>query len=274
MRLQDVQVETMRRALELYLNAAFGEDAEKKLPPIDFESCRSCEDVLAFFKDDSGAQRMRKFSLRLGNCRYPFMKLVFQELLVRDSFFFSVDTHDELDIKNSFQDYEKWLEIKRFNAHMKENVEAAWNREDIPTFASLVAEVEKQTPELETGAGEKPMVLIVEDEPDIARGVETILGRSGYSTTRVPSAERALEVLQDMRPDLILSDLEMGGMTGLDLARKLREDPDRKSIPFILATAATVGSSNFAVIDGYLVKPFDTKILLRFIAQYLRPEKS
>ena len=264
----------MRKALERYLVAAFGEEAANKWPSIDFDACQSAKDVLAFFKDESAAQGMRKYTLRLGNVRYPFMKLVFQELLLRDSFFFAVDTHDELDIKKSFPDYEKWLEIKKFNASLREQVEQAWKQAGVPTFASIVAEVERQTPERKVDADSKQMILIVEDEPDIARGVETILARSGYATTTVPSAEAAVEQLENMRPDLILSDLEMSGMTGLDLARKVREDSRLSGIPFILATAATVGSTNFAVIDGYLVKPFEAKILLRFVAQYLKPEST
>ena len=61
----------------------------------------------------------------------------------------------------------------------------------------------------------------------------------------------------------------MPGLSGLDLARRVRADARLKGIPFILATAASIDASHFALIDGYLVKPFETTVLLKFIAKYL-----
>jgi CheY-like chemotaxis protein len=82
-------------------------------------------------------------------------------------------------------------------------------------------------------------------------------------------AEEALERIAETRPDLVLSDLEMPGMSGLELARRLRADPATSTIPFILATAASIDPSHFRLVDGYLVKPFETSVLLKFIAKYL-----
>ena len=270
MRLEDVPVDLMRTALDLYVAEAFGAEGPVRSTGIPWEDCQSATDVLDHFSDDTGDHTMRKFTLRLGNQRYPFMKVVFQELLLRDRFFFAVDTHDELDIKKSFADYEKWLEIKRFNSDIKERVERAWKEHQVPTFATIVAEVEAQTPQ--AAEPREKLILIVENEPDIARGVTTILERSGYRTVWVSSGEEALDVLEEIQPDLILSDLEMDGMTGLELAATLRK-MDGPQVPFILATAATVGSSNFVVIDGYLVKPFDTDVLLKFVNQHLEAKR-
>jgi len=273
MRLEDLPVETMREALRIYLEVAWEEEAGKHWPPIDWDACGSASDVIACFKDETGSRNMRKYSLRLGNARYPFMKVVFQELLLHDSFFFAVDTHDDLSIKDAYQDYEKWLEIKRYNTRVKEEIERTWTAAGVPTFATMVAEVERSTPMTCDGEARGPLILIVDDDPALALGVETILNRSGYTTCKASSGEEALEVLEERRPALVLSDLEMRGMTGLELAGRLRKDPRMRSLPFILATAASISAENFGVIDGFLVKPFDTQLLLRFIEQHIGTEK-
>lgn len=271
MSIEGIEVPTMERAVRTYLELAWEDRADSKMPAIDFAAAKTPEDVLATWTEDRRAGRMRRYTLRLGNRRYPFMKLVFQELLIRGRFFFAVDTHDEMDLKDSFPDYEQWLEVKRFNARLKESVETAWKDRDVPTFAAIVAQVERETPTAprrETRT-RPSYILIVDDEVDIARGVDAILTRSGYRTRQVHTAEAALESIQRDRPDLVLSDLEMPGMSGLDLAGKLREDPDLESIPFILATAATIGPSHFSVIDGFLVKPYESPVLLKFVKEHL-----
>ena len=270
MSITGIDLPTMERAIRTYLELAWKDDADAKMPPIDFSS-PTLDEVLQSWTADRGAGRMRRYTLRLGNYRYPFMKLVFQELLIRGRFFFAVDTHDEMDLKDSFADYEQWLEVKRFNARLKEAVERAWQEREVPTFAAVVAQVERETPpaprrETKTRPA---YVLIVDDEVDIARGVDAILARSGYRTRQVHTAEDAFESIQRDRPDLVLSDLEMPGMSGLDLAAKLREDPGLESIPFILATAATIGRSHFGVIDGFLVKPYESPVLLKFVSEHL-----
>ena len=271
MTFEGIDVATMRMAIELYLQIAWGNRAAEKAPSIAWEECGTPEDVLKSFRKDPGTGNMRRFALRLGHPTYPFMKVLFQELLVRDRFFFCVDTHDDhLELDSSISDYDQFLELKRQNAEVKERVEEAWAKAGIPTFAEVVAQVERETPPGAAADSEGgPMVLIVDDDAEIARGVRAILGRRGCQTAVVHSAESALSYLEQNKPDLILSDLEMGGISGLELARKLVQDPELKDIPFILATAASISPSHFHSIDGYLVKPYDTAVLLAFVREHL-----
>jgi len=274
MSIQGIDVPTMERAIRAYLELAWEERADAKMPAIDFAAASSPEDVLSSFQVDQRAGRMQRFTLRLGNYRYPFMKLVFQELLIRGRFFFAVDTHDEMDLKDSFPDYEQWLEVKRFNARLKEAVEKTWDERDVPTFACIVAEVEREAPVPARPFEEEraPYILIVDDEVNIARGVDAILSHQGYRTRQAHTAEAALESIRQQKPDLILSDWEMPGMSGLELAAELREDPELGAIPFILATAAMISPSHFNVIDGFLVKPYEAPVLLKFVSEHLRGE--
>jgi CheY-like chemotaxis protein len=270
MRIEGVDVPSMRRAVQVYLEHAWAERPEARPgSPIDFEGCSTPEDVLRFFRRDDRAGNMRRYALKLGNARYPFMKLIFQELLVRDRFFFAVDTHDDLDLKDSIPDYEQWLDLKRYNRRLKEMIEHGWQESHVPTFADIVAQVERETPPGPALRDSSPRILVVDDDLDIAQGVCAILDRHGYRTRQAHSAEEALEMLEAEIPDLILSDLEMGGMSGLELASRLREHESTARVPFILATAASIGSTNFRVIDGFLVKPYDGELLLKFISRHV-----
>jgi CheY-like chemotaxis protein len=273
MRLEETQVAMVMKAVDVYLKIAWGDRAADRASKLDFSADQSIGEALERFEDERKVGKLRKYSLRLGNPRYGNMKLLFQELLVRDKFFFAVDTHDEVFVDASWADFDQWISLKQQNSDLKEQIERAWEQVGIPTIMSVVREIEAETRLAEAPKGAGDLILIVDDDTGIASGVEVILNRQGYRTQRAQRAEEALRVVADTRPDLILSDLEMPGMSGLDLARRLRADAATKAIPFILATAASIDASHFSLIDGYLVKPFETTVLLKFIAKYLSKKK-
>ncbi|MCA9322084.1 MAG: response regulator [Planctomycetes bacterium] len=276
MRLESIDAELIKKAIEAFLEQAWGELAQAHWPTRIGRDGDSVDDVLEAFVDERKQGCMRKYSLRLGNRRYPFMKMVFQELLFRDAFFFCVDTHDELDIKESTPDYQEWLAIRQYNARIKEAVEAKWRDGQIPTLPDLLDDVDRsQVPESEICRLEKkPLIYVVDDEPAIAEGVSRILDRRRYQVDVSKSAEEALDKIESEHPDLILSDLEMGsGLTGLQFCERLRADPKTAEIPFILATAASIDLSRFELIDGFLVKPYQVEALVAFVATHLPSAK-
>ena len=101
-------------------------------------------------------------------------------------------------------------------------------------------------------------VLIVDDEPDMVENCARILRRAGYRCLTATDPHRALALLESDAPDLLLTDLKMPGMDGMELLRRARDlDP---SLPVIMITAfATIESAVAAVKEGafdYLPKPF------------------
>jgi len=117
-------------------------------------------------------------------------------------------------------------------------------------------------------------VLIVEDEPDIRALVVHHLKREGYQVSAAASGEEALRQVQAAQPDLVLLDLMMPAMDGLEVCRRLRQDPATASLPIVMLTAK--GDEVDRVLgleigaDDYIVKPFSPKELLARIRAVLR----
>ena len=102
-------------------------------------------------------------------------------------------------------------------------------------------------------------VLVVDDEPTIAEVVARYLNRAGYATRVAANGREALDVAASQRPDLVVLDLMLPGIDGLEVMRRLR-DQDRDRVAVILLTAK--GEESDRVIglrlgaDDYVVKPF------------------
>ena len=117
-------------------------------------------------------------------------------------------------------------------------------------------------------------VLIVEDEPDIRDLVVLHLRRDGYEVSAAASGEDALAQIRQAPPDLIVLDLMLPGMGGLEVCRRLREDRLTASLPVVMLTARAdevdrvVGLELGA--DDYVVKPFSPKELLARVRAVLR----
>jgi DNA-binding response OmpR family regulator len=117
-------------------------------------------------------------------------------------------------------------------------------------------------------------VLIVEDEPDIRDLVVHHLKREGYQVSAAASGEEALRQVQAAPPDLVLLDLMMPAMDGLEVCRRLRQDPATAMLPIVMLTAK--GDEVDRVLgleigaDDYIVKPFSPKELLARVRALLR----
>ena len=116
-------------------------------------------------------------------------------------------------------------------------------------------------------------VLMVDDNPMNLKLLRVTLGGRGYRLGSARSAEEALALLQADRPDLILLDIQLPGMDGLTLARRLRSDPATRHIGIIaitsLASAADEQRALEAGCDTFVRKPIDTRSLPLLGAQAL-----
>src|SRR5262249_58876846 len=117
-------------------------------------------------------------------------------------------------------------------------------------------------------------VLIVEDERDIRDLILLHLQLDGYQVTTAGSGEDALLQVKQSPPDLVLLDLMLPGMSGLEVCRRLRQEPTTAGLPILMLTAKgdevdrVVGLELGA--DDYVVKPFSPKELLARVRAVLR----
>src|SRR5256714_12786671 len=120
------------------------------------------------------------------------------------------------------------------------------------------------------------LVLIVEDDPDIAEGLRFNLAREGLEAVVVPTGEAGLKAGLDARrpPALILLDLMLPGMSGTELCRRLRREPQTRRTPIIMVTARTSESERVAGLDtgadDYISKPFSVRELMARVRAVLR----
>lgn len=122
----------------------------------------------------------------------------------------------------------------------------------------------------------RPRVLVVEDNPDMRSFIRSIL-RDDYTVGEAANGEEALEKLRNEDFDLIISDLMMPVMDGLELSRKVKENFSISHIPFLMLTAKTARESRLEGyrigVDEYILKPFDEELLLARLKNILENKK-
>jgi diguanylate cyclase (GGDEF)-like protein len=117
-------------------------------------------------------------------------------------------------------------------------------------------------------------VLVVDDDPDVARFVEVNLRSAGYDVAVGSDGEEAVRRAVEMRPDLVLLDVMMPKMDGFEVAQRLRRDPRTASFSIIMLTAKALSSDKVLGLssgaDDYIIKPFDPVELLARVRGTLR----
>jgi CheY-like chemotaxis protein len=116
-------------------------------------------------------------------------------------------------------------------------------------------------------------VLIVDDNPINLKILRIALSVAGYDVRTAIDAEQAILVLAAFRPRVILMDIQLPGMDGLELTRRLKADPLTADTIVLAVTAyAMKGDEERALAagcDGYMTKPVDTRTLAAIVAQHL-----
>ena len=121
-------------------------------------------------------------------------------------------------------------------------------------------------------AGEK--ILIVDDNATNLKLVAYLMTSNGYEVTTALDADAALAAIARNAPRLILMDLQLPGLDGLELTRKLKSDPATRSILIVAVTAYAMKGDEAKALaagcDAYVTKPIDTRSLPQTIARQLR----
>lgn len=123
-------------------------------------------------------------------------------------------------------------------------------------------------------------ILLVEDEADTSRMYQELLVQEGYDVLVSPDGEHALQVIGDYAPDLILMDIMLPGIDGIEVVRRLSEREDTRHTPIIVITALDgftlgqgffgQGMSELSGVCRFVYKPCRPKTLLESIADVLQ----
>lgn len=117
-------------------------------------------------------------------------------------------------------------------------------------------------------------ILVIEDEQDLQDLLRYNLTREGYTITCAEGAEGGLKIMREYKPELIVLDLMLPGMDGLELCRMMRQDAALKDIPIIMLTAkgeeADVVTGLELGADDYIAKPFSPRVLVARVRAVLR----
>tara|TARA_B100001250_G_scaffold31196_1_gene25564 strand:- start:722 stop:1420 length:699 start_codon:yes stop_codon:yes gene_type:complete len=124
--------------------------------------------------------------------------------------------------------------------------------------------------------GVKKSIYIVEDEPDIRETLSYNLTQEGFMVSEFPNAELCLETLKQKKPDLLILDLMLPGMSGLDLCKIIKNDSELKRLAIIILTAK--GEEVDRIIgfelgaDDYVTKPFSVRELILRVKVILKKQ--
>ena len=120
----------------------------------------------------------------------------------------------------------------------------------------------------------KKNILIVDDEEDILDLIEYNLAKEDFATVRVKTGEEALKVVRRIRPDAVILDLMLPGVGGLDVCRRIKDDPETRNVPVLMLTAK---GEELDIVTGleigasdYITKPFSPRILVARLRAVLR----
>jgi diguanylate cyclase (GGDEF)-like protein len=120
-------------------------------------------------------------------------------------------------------------------------------------------------------------ILVVDDDPDIARFVEVNLRSAGYDVAVAGDGEEALDKAAEIRPDLVLLDVMMPRIDGFEVAQRLRRSPQTANTSIIMLTAKALSADKVTGLqsgaDDYIIKPFDPIELLARVKGTLRRAK-
>ena len=116
-------------------------------------------------------------------------------------------------------------------------------------------------------------VLIVEDTPVNLKVMRVLLSRQGFEVRTATTAEEALQVLKEFTPRVVLTDIQLPGMDGLELIRRLKSNPVTHDTIVLAVTAFAMKGDEMkafeAGCDGYVTKPIDTRALPGQVAEFL-----
>ena len=129
-----------------------------------------------------------------------------------------------------------------------------------------------------TNKNNQPKILIVDDDPVSGIILEGYLQPDNYQIHYVDNGKKALKLVKDIKPELVILDIMMPGISGFEVCNILKNDKDTKHIPVLFITALSDTDSHKRGIEsggeGFLVKPFDEGLIRAYVKTFLKTKKA
>lgn len=280
MKYHEIRPETVRAAIGIYLQHAYPAgipDRRKITETVD--RATTTEEVLAGFEQDEVKRdadpqaSMHQYTLRLGSAAYPFMKFALHEHLLEGDYIFTVDTHDDLDIRPNFPDYEAWQALKQVNKELRDRIEKAWRDAHLDTCARLMERM-LSLPVNPAGFGHGKRVVVADDQFELAAASAALLRSEGFEVDTAGNGAIALERVHARHTDLVFTDYQMPVLDGLQLIERLRSNPETRRIPVLLASASDLTLEEMGRANAFVAKPYSAETLLQFCGSLTRVRAS
>jgi CheY-like chemotaxis protein len=259
MRLEDITGKVLSQALAIYCQNAWPKAAERQILDLTaWDENVSGEELLARLNDESARTEgmdHRRYTIRAGNERYPFMKLGVEEWIRRGEFFLYVATHDEMELPEDDPDYGAWQKLRHHNARLKRKIEAAWHTAGLPTL--------KDTKTMCPFTPGEKIAIIGENTGYEAETLAAMLGEQGYNTTITASADYFLKQVRKCHPDIAVLNSFVGEVPGHVIAETLRKDAETSNIPIMLIISPFDRLDHSLEATTVLAKPVTTEGLKR-----------
>lgn len=118
-------------------------------------------------------------------------------------------------------------------------------------------------------------ILVVEDNPHNLKLAQLVLHKAGHAVLTAENGEEGLQLAHDKQPDLVLMDVQMPGMDGLEVTRRMKTNPSTSHIKVVALTALAMKGDAERILaagcDAYLAKPYHYQQLMDVVEQALRP---
>jgi CheY-like chemotaxis protein len=126
---------------------------------------------------------------------------------------------------------------------------------------------------MQDSSRESAVILIIDDEPTILDGLTRVLTTAGYACRSAINVTAATQMAKDLKPDLVISDINLDGSSGLMMCEQLKKDPTLAKTPFIFLSGAQIPDvirrAHACGGTYYIRKPFDPQVLLELVDKAL-----
>lgn len=281
MKIEDINFDIYKKAINVYLDIAYPNGVKEynfcyKIIK-SLNEALTLKELMPVFEEQIISMdinfEIRRYIVRLGSEKYPFIKLVLQEAEAAGDFGFYVDRHTEyLALASSSKSFDEEKKIKEYTRGLKQKIEEAYDKQGIPTFKQIIKEFIRRLNQIKSNIEINKNginVLLVDDDKDVLELDRLSLEILGYNVSTAENGEDAISKVSSENNDIMMLDMLMPTISGFEVINRVS-----KYIPIIVLSSLSDEMSKKICLDGgakaIITKPVETYILDEYIKKVLK----